>query len=170
MGGWVGGGVNNVPLDIHLHDDLFLLIASTVPRHTDALRLIESLIHPLIHSFIHFFSRASRVYSRGSHVHIRVLRAQPRSILRVYNRGKFRVYSRGSARPGICIHAYIHAYIHTLHYITIHYITLHTSITSNSSTYIPCHNIIHYLNYTYKHTYIHACMHAYIRSHFGSRP
>ena len=36
-----GGGVNNVPLDIHLHDDLFLLIASTVPRHTDALRLIS---------------------------------------------------------------------------------------------------------------------------------
>ena len=43
MGGWVGGGgggVNNVPLDIHLHDDLVLLIASTGSRHTDALRLI----------------------------------------------------------------------------------------------------------------------------------
>ena len=38
-GGW--GGVNNVPLDIHLHDDLFLLIASTGSRHTDALRLID---------------------------------------------------------------------------------------------------------------------------------
>ena len=41
MGGW--GGVNNHPLDIHLHDDLFLLIASTVPRHTDALRLIDDV-------------------------------------------------------------------------------------------------------------------------------
>ena len=41
--GGVGGGVNNVPLDIHLHDDLFLLIASTVPRHTDALRLIDDV-------------------------------------------------------------------------------------------------------------------------------
>ena len=40
-GGW--GGVNNIPLDIHLHDDLFLLIASTVPRHTDALRLIDDV-------------------------------------------------------------------------------------------------------------------------------
>ena len=39
-GGW---GVNNVPLDIHLHDDFFLLIASTVPRHTDALRLIDDV-------------------------------------------------------------------------------------------------------------------------------
>ena len=46
MGGWVGGGggsVNNVPLDIHLHDDLFLLIASTGSRHTDALRLIDDV-------------------------------------------------------------------------------------------------------------------------------
>ena len=73
-GGW--GGVNNILLDIRLHDDLFLLIASTVPRHTDALRLIfrtflQSLIHPLIHSFIHSFSRASSVHSRGA-------RAQPR--------------------------------------------------------------------------------------------
>ena len=43
--GWGGGGgVNNVPLDIHLHDDLFLLIASTVPRHTDALRLIDDVV------------------------------------------------------------------------------------------------------------------------------
>ena len=33
--GW--GDVNNVPLDIHLHDDLFLLIASTVPCNTNAL-------------------------------------------------------------------------------------------------------------------------------------
>ena len=36
VGGGVGGGgggVNNVPLDIHLHDDLFLLIASTGSRH-----------------------------------------------------------------------------------------------------------------------------------------
>ena len=41
VGGWAG--VNNVPLDIHLHDDLFLLIASTVPRHTDALRLIDDV-------------------------------------------------------------------------------------------------------------------------------
>ena len=41
MGGW--GGVNNVPLDIHLHDDLFLLIASTIPRRTDALRLIDDV-------------------------------------------------------------------------------------------------------------------------------
>ena len=61
VGGW--GGVNNVPLDIHLLDDLFLLIASTVPRHTDALRLIfrtflQSLIHPLIHSFIPSFVRS----------------------------------------------------------------------------------------------------------------
>ena len=41
-GGWGGwGGVNNVCLDIHLHDDLFLLIASTVPCNTDALRLID---------------------------------------------------------------------------------------------------------------------------------
>ena len=38
-----GGGVNNVPLDIHLHDDLFLLIASTGSRHTDALRLIDDV-------------------------------------------------------------------------------------------------------------------------------
>ena len=37
------GGVNKVPLDINLHDDLFLLIASTVPRHTDALRLIDDV-------------------------------------------------------------------------------------------------------------------------------
>ena len=46
MWGWVeggGGGVNNVPLDIHLHDDLFLLIASTGSRHTDALRLIDDV-------------------------------------------------------------------------------------------------------------------------------
>ena len=41
MGGW--GGVNNVPLDIHLHDDLFLLIASTGSRHADALRLIDDV-------------------------------------------------------------------------------------------------------------------------------
>ena len=41
LGGW--GGVNNIPLDIHLHDDLFLLIASTVPSHTDALRLIDDV-------------------------------------------------------------------------------------------------------------------------------
>ena len=42
MGG--GGGVlQNILLDIHLHDDLFLLIASTVPRHTDALRLIDDV-------------------------------------------------------------------------------------------------------------------------------
>ena len=41
--GGVGGGVNNVPLDIHLHDDLFLLIASTVPRHAGALRLIDDV-------------------------------------------------------------------------------------------------------------------------------
>ena len=40
VGGWGGGGVL-IPLDIHLHDDLFLLIASTVPRRTDALRLIQ---------------------------------------------------------------------------------------------------------------------------------
>ena len=61
LGGW--GGVNNVPLDIHLHDDFFLLIASTVPCHTDALRLIDdvglgwggSFIHSFIHSF-HFMS------------------------------------------------------------------------------------------------------------------
>ena len=38
-GGWKG--VNNVPLDIHLHDDLFSLTASTVPCSTDALRLID---------------------------------------------------------------------------------------------------------------------------------
>ena len=36
-GGGVGGGVNNVPLDIHLHD-LFLLIASTGSRHTETTR------------------------------------------------------------------------------------------------------------------------------------
>ena len=62
----VGGGVNNVPLDIHLHDDLFLLIASTGSRHTDALRLIDDVglgwgggggvnlvgFHSFIHSFI----------------------------------------------------------------------------------------------------------------------
>ena len=43
-GGWGGGGgVNNVPLDIHLHDDLFLLIASTGSRHTDALPLIDDV-------------------------------------------------------------------------------------------------------------------------------
>ena len=39
----MGGGVNNVPLDIHLRDDLFLLIASTGSRHTDALRLIDDV-------------------------------------------------------------------------------------------------------------------------------
>ena len=39
--GWGGGGVDNVCLDIHLHDDLFLLIASTVPCNTDSLRLID---------------------------------------------------------------------------------------------------------------------------------
>ena len=33
--------LNNVPLDILLHDGLFLLIASTVPCNTDALRLID---------------------------------------------------------------------------------------------------------------------------------
>ena len=51
VGGW--GGVNNIPLDIHLHDndDLFLLIASTVP---------------------------SRVHSRVSRVYIRVARVQQR--------------------------------------------------------------------------------------------
>ena len=32
---------NNVPLDIHLHDDLFLLIACTVPCNTHAARLID---------------------------------------------------------------------------------------------------------------------------------
>ena len=112
MGGW--GGVNNLPLDIHLHDDLFLLIASTGSRHADALRLIDDvglgwgdgwggvlMIHSFIHSFIHFFSRVRRVYSRGSRVHIRVSRAQTRSILRVYIRGKFREYRRGSAPPGL---------------------------------------------------------------------
>ena len=35
MGLWEG--VNNVPLDINLHDDLCLLIASTVPCNTNAL-------------------------------------------------------------------------------------------------------------------------------------
>ena len=39
----LGWDVNNVPLDIHLHDDLFLLIASTGSRHTDALRLIDDV-------------------------------------------------------------------------------------------------------------------------------
>ena len=87
-GGW--GGVNNVPLDIHLHDDLFLLIASTVPRHTDALRLIDDVglgwsggggvnnvpldIHfislqfiSFIHSFIHSFSHIPSVPHSSTH-------------------------------------------------------------------------------------------------------
>ena len=56
------------------------------------------------------------------------------------------------------MHACIHTYIHTLHYITLHYITLH---------YITLHYItyIHTYTHTYTHTSIHACMHTYIHTY-----
>ena len=98
MGGWGGGGgVNNVPLDIHLHDDLFLLTASTVPYDTDALHpsfshfisfhfisFLHSFysFHSFIHSFIQSFIQSaeqSGVYSRGA-------RAQPSKSKHVYRR------------------------------------------------------------------------------------
>ena len=49
---------------------------------------------------------------------------------------------------------YIHACIHTLHYITLHYFTLH-------------YFTLHYITYiqTDTHTYIHPCMHTYIHTH-----
>ena len=93
------------------HDDLFLLIASTVPCHTDALRLIDDVglgwggvnnvpldihLHDdsclLIASFIHSFIHPSKP------------RVQPRSactteqIQARVQASKFRVHSRGSAR------------------------------------------------------------------------
>ena len=54
-GGWGVGGVNNVPLEIHLHDDLFLLIASTVPCHIHfSFHSISFHVIHFMYCFIHF--------------------------------------------------------------------------------------------------------------------
>ena len=54
------------------------------------------------------------------------------------------------------IHACMHAYIHTLHYIALHYITLHCITLHYIHTYI--HNICIYIyihTYVYIYTYVH---------------
>ena len=65
----------NVPLDIHLHDDLFLLIASFLPS--------------FLHSFIHT--------AEQSGVHNRESACTTEQIQVCVQASKFRVYSRGSA-------------------------------------------------------------------------
>ena len=80
MGGWEGvGGVNNVLLDIHLHD-LFLLIVSFLPSFIHP-SFIHSFIRSFILSLIHSFIQQSKAACTTEKV-----RAQPSKSKRVDRR------------------------------------------------------------------------------------